>query len=96
MKFTVTMECEGCGQKFVGQAEHLVDAVGHLVMSATEGDHAGGPLNQELGALASKAQDVNAVSEVLGALGLEEGQVVVMDKTELIEHLKKREKPDDD
>lgn len=95
MKFIVTMECEGCGQKFVGSAEHLVEAVGHLVMSATEGDHAGGPLNQELEALAGKASDVNAVSEVLGVMGLEPGQVVVMDKSELIEHLKKREKPDE-
>jgi hypothetical protein len=94
VKFTVTMECEGCGQKFVGQAEHLVDAVGHLVKSATEGDHAGGKMNQELEALAAKAQSVNKVNDVLGALGMSPSQVVVMDKADLIEHLKKLEGDD--
>lgn len=69
MKYTVTMECN-CGQRFVGQGEHLVDAVGHMVKSASEGGHADSNLNQELAALSQKAEDVNAVDGVLTALGL--------------------------
>lgn len=76
MKYTVTMECE-CGQKFVGQGEHLVDAVGHMVKSASDGDHANSRLNQELAALAEKAENVNAVDGVLTSLGL-----VILDLTE--------------
>jgi hypothetical protein len=79
VKFTVTMECEGCEQRFVGQAEHLVDAVTGMVGSAAEADHAGGPMNQELEALATKADDVNAVGSVLDALGLKPGDVQIME-----------------
>jgi hypothetical protein len=89
VKFTVTMECEGCGEKFVGQAEHLVDAVTGMVGSAAKGDHAGGPMNLELEALAGKAGDVNAVGSVLEVLGLNPSQVVVMDTEELRKHLSK-------
>jgi hypothetical protein len=78
VKFTVTMECEGCGEKFAGQADHLVDAVTGMVVAATKADHAGGPMNQELESLAQKAGDVNAVGEVLEVLGLEPGDVEIM------------------
>ena len=94
MQFTVTMVCEKCGEKFVGQDEHLETAVGHMVKSAYDGGHANDAMNLELQALADKADGVNAVSDVLGVLGLDPSQVVVMDKTALIEHLKKREEPD--
>lgn len=77
MKYMVTMECEGCGEKFVGQGEHLVDAVGHMVKSASDGGHANERLNQELAALAQKAEDVNVVDGVLTSLGL-----VILDLTE--------------
>ncbi len=78
MKFTVTMECS-CGEKFVGQGEHLEEAVGHMVKSAYDGDHAHDRLNQELAALAGKAQDVNAVDGLLGVLGLTPDQITIID-----------------
>lgn len=71
MQFSVTMSCGECGRKFAGQGEHLVDAVGAMVKSAYEGNHAKDRMNQELEALAHKAEGVNAVDSVLSALGLE-------------------------
>lgn len=79
MKFTVSLECTSCGQKFVGQDEHLVDAVTHMVESASAGEHDGKALNQELQALAQKAQEVNVVGGILDVLGLEPGQVMMVD-----------------
>ncbi len=79
MRFTVTMKCEKCGESYVGQAEHLVDAVGNMVKSAYEDDHAGGAMNLELQALGEKATDVNTVDEVLTILGMEPGEVHIVD-----------------
>ncbi len=70
MKFTVTMECGDCGGKFAGQGAHLVDAVGAMVKSAYEGDHAKDRMNQELAALANKAEEVNVVDGLLTSLGM--------------------------
>ena len=84
MKFTVTMECGDCHEKFAGQGEHLVEAVGHMVKSAADGEHAHDRLNQELAALAQKAEDVNIVDGVLTSLGL-----VILDLSE-------PEQPDDE
>ncbi len=79
MKFTVTMECGECKQKFVGQGEHLVDAVGTMVKSAYEGDHAKDRMNAELAALAEKAEEVNVVDGLLTALGLSRGEITIID-----------------
>ena len=79
MEFTVTMKCSKCEQKFSGQAEHLVDAVTHMVESAAAGDHVSRALNEELAALVGKAEEVNAVGSILEALGLEPGQVHIID-----------------
>jgi hypothetical protein len=79
MRFTVTMKCAKCGEKFVGQDEHLVDAVTHMVESAAAGNHDGKHLNQELQALAQKAKEVNVVGSILDVLGLEPGQVMMVD-----------------
>lgn len=79
MEFTVTMKCSKCGEKFAGQAEHLVDAVTHMVESAAAGKHVTTGLNQELEALSGKAEEVNIVGSILDALGLEPGQVHIID-----------------
>ncbi len=79
MKFTVTMECGDCGGKFAGQGEHLVDAVGAMVKSAADGDHAADRMNQELAALAQKAEGVNMVDGLLTVLGLDPSHVVMID-----------------
>ncbi len=70
MKFTVTMECGDCHEKFSGQGEHLVDAVGAMVKSAYDGEHAHDRMNQELAALAQKAEQVNVVDGILTSLGM--------------------------
>ncbi len=79
MKFTVTMECGECGQKFAGQDEHLERAVGNMVKSAYDGDHAHDKMNLELAALAQKAENVNMVDGVLTSLGLSMGEVTIID-----------------
>ena len=79
MEFTVTMKCSKCGEKFAGQAEHLVDAVTHMVESAAAGKHVTKRLNQELEALSQKAEEVNIVGGILDVLGLEPGQVHIID-----------------
>ena len=70
MQFTVTMTCGDCGAKFAGQGEHLVDAVGAMVKSAYDADHAKDRMNQELAALADKAAEVNTMDGLLSSLGL--------------------------
>lgn len=79
MEFTVTMKCSKCDQKFSGQAEHLVDAVTHMVESAAAGEHTTKKLNQELAALSQKAEGVNIVGGILDVLGLEPGKVTMID-----------------
>ena len=79
MSFTVTMKCSKCDQVFVGQDEHLVDAVTHMVESAAAGKHVTKRLNQELEALSGKAEEVNIVGGILDVLGLEPGQVHIID-----------------
>ena len=88
MKFTVTMECGECGQKFAGQDEHLERAVGNMVKSAYDGDHAHDKMNLELAALAEKAKSVNAVDGLLSAMGLHRGEVTIINLD--------LEQPDDD
>ena len=89
MKFTVTMECGECGQKFAGQDEHLERAVGNMVKSAYDGDHAHDKMNLELAALAEKAKSVNAVDGLLSAMGLHRGEVTII-------NLEDPEEPGDD
>ncbi|MCK5650397.1 MAG: hypothetical protein KAJ42_03425 [Gemmatimonadetes bacterium] len=79
MEFTVTMKCSKCDQKFAGQGEHLVDAVTHMVESAAAGKHITKRLNKELEALSGKAEEVNIVGGILDILGLEPGQVHIID-----------------
>lgn len=80
MEFTVTMKCSKCDQKFAGQAEHLVDAVTHMVESAAAGKHVTDRLNQELESLSQKAEEVNIVGGILDVLGLEPHQVHIIDE----------------
>jgi hypothetical protein len=74
------MKCAKCGESFVGQDEHLVEAVTHMVESAAAGNHDGKYLNQELAALTQKAQEVNIVGGIMDVLGLEPGQVHIIDQ----------------
>ena len=71
MKFTVIAECEGCDQKFAGTAEHLKDAVSHMVKSLDDADHTGPELSQELDKLSNKAGDVNTMASIMSALGID-------------------------
>jgi hypothetical protein len=80
MEFQVSMTCSKCGQVFAGRDEHLVDAVTHMVESAAAGDHVTKRLNQELGALSAKAEEVNIVGGILDVLGLEAGDVHIIDE----------------
>jgi hypothetical protein len=84
MEFTVTMTCSKCDQKFSGQAEHLVDAVTHMVESAAAGDHVTDKLSQELGALSGKAGAVNIVGSIIDVLGLEPHQVHIIDQEDVM------------
>ncbi len=81
----VPFSCRLIGKgRLLHKAEHLVDAVTHMVESAAAGDHVTKKLNVELGALSQKAEEVNAVGSILDALGLEPGQVHIIDDPGLL------------
>lgn len=77
MSFTVTWVCEGCERKFVGTADHLVDAIQALCHSAPP-DHSG-DLGKELAALDRKTQEIEGLGAVLTALGLKPEDVEIME-----------------
>lgn len=64
-KYTITMDCQGCGKSFIGVSEHLVDAIKALTVSVGMEDGHHLILGQELRLIGEQAIAVEAEVTIL-------------------------------